>query len=642
MTGKSWLPVFRDEPAKALAGVVAVLYAVFHLWLSVSGLLATLQQAYLHLTFALVIIYLIKPAFPAGSRFARFRWAIDLPCIAGALALGLHMAINFLDIADRGAGDPTLTTTILGGVAVVLVIDATRRMMGWALPVIALVFLGYAFAGPYLPGALAHRGYDLERVVSVLYASTSGIAGTPLQTSASYVAIFVIFAAFLDVSGAGKFFIDWSYAGFGWLRGGPAKVAILSSLLMGTVSGSAVANVAATGTFTIPVMKKAGLKPAFAGAVEAAASSGGQIMPPVMGAAAFIMVEIMGTSYNSIMKAAIIPGFFYFLAVFCMVDFQVAKQGIRGIPRSDLPNPTKVFLSGWHLILPLLLLMYLLVVVSYTPILSAFWATVAVVAISWLRGNTRMGPDKLWEALRKGGNSMLEVAMACATAGIVVGILLLSGLAMRLSTLMVTWSGGQLMPLLIITMLISLILGMGLPTSAVYIVLATMVVPAMIQLGVTPMAAHMFAFYFGVLANVTPPVAIAAYTGAGIAGANPMVTGLIAFRLALAGFILPFMWVYNPALLLDGDPTRVAIAVVTATAGIVALAGAAQGYLFGNALWFERIALLAGSLMLIVPGWRTDLIGVVLIAAAIVSRFTIAGRNRVPAEAAVPVREAAG
>ncbi len=640
MMENEWLKELRDKPARAMAGAIAVAYAAFHLWLSAIGQLATLQQAYLHLAFALVIIYLLKPAFPAGSRFAKLRWVIDLPCMAGAIGLGAHMAINFLDIADRGAGDPTMTTTVLGGIAVLLILDATRRMMGWALPIIALVFLAYAFAGPHLPGSLAHRGYDLGRVVSVLYASTSGIAGTPLQTSASYVAIFVIFAAFLDVSGAGKFFIDWSYAGFGWLRGGPAKVAILASVMMGTISGSAVANVAATGTFTIPVMKKAGLKPAFAGAVEAAASSGGQIMPPVMGAAAFIMVELMGTSYNEIMKAAIFPGFFYFLAVFCMVDFQVAKQGIRGIPRSELPNATKVFLSGWHLILPLILLMYLLVVVEYTPILSAFYSVVAVVAVSWMRGNTRMGVSKLLESLRMGGNSMLECAMACATAGIVVGILLLTGLAMRLSTLMVDWSGGMLMPLLIITMLISLILGMGLPTSAVYIVLATLVVPAMTKLGVTPMAAHMFAFYFGVLANVTPPVAIASYTGAGIAGANPMATGLIAFRLALAGFILPFMWVYNPALLLDGDTTQVVIAVTSATVGIIALAASVQGYLFGHALWRERLALLAGALMLIVPGWQTDLIGVAMIAIAIISRFYSASEGRIPVEASRDTVEA--
>ena len=640
MVAENTLNSFRTDPVKAMAAAIAVAFALFHLWLSVYGVLATLQQAYLHLTFALVIIFLIKPSIREDSRFAGLRWFIDLPCIMAAIGLGGHMALNFMDIADRGGGDPTMATMILGGFAVFLTLEGTRRMMGWALPTIALVFLVYAFIGPHLPGAFAHRGYGLQRVVSVLYATPSGIAGTPLQTSASYVAIFVIFAGFLDVSGAGKFFIDWSYAAFGWLRGGPAKVAIFASALMGTVSGSAVANVAATGAFTIPVMKKAGLRPSFAGAVEAAASSGGQIMPPVMGAAAFIMVEIMGTSYISIMKAAIFPGILYFLAVFCMVDFQVAKQGIKGIAKELLPNAWKVFLGGWHLILPLILLVYLLVVVQYTPIKSAFWSVVAVVVVSWLRGNTRMGPTRLWEALRRGGNSMLEVAMACASAGIVVGIMLLTGLALRLSSMMVEWSGGHLMPLLLITMVISLILGMGLPTSAVYIVLATLVVPALTKLGIDPMAAHMFAFYFGVLANVTPPVAIASYTGAGIAGANPMTTGLIAFRIALAGFILPFMWVYNPALILQGDTVHVALAVTTATVGIVSLAASVQGYLFGNARWIERGVLFIGAMMLIVSGWQTDLIGVALICVAIAARFVFPGEGRVPqATTVTPISE---
>ncbi|WP_340107823.1 TRAP transporter permease [Pikeienuella sp. HZG-20] len=613
-----------------VSGVVMAAYSLFHLWLSVIGVLATLQQVYIHLTFALVIIFLIKPAFAAGSRLAHLRWAVDLPCIIGAILLGAHMTLNFMDIADRGGGDPSMATVVLGGVAVLLTIEATRRMMGLALPIITAIFIAYAFLGPYLPGALAHRGYGLERVVSMLYATTSGIAGTPLQTSASYVAIFVIFAGFLDASGAGKFFIDWSFAGLGWMRGGPAKVAVIASALMGTVSGSSVANVAATGTFTIPVMKRAGLKKAFAGAVEAAASSGGQIMPPVMGAAAFIMVEIMGAPYTSIMKAAIVPGLLYFLAVFCMIDFQVAKQGIKGIPKQELPDAWEIFKEGWHLILPLILLLYLLIYVEYTPIKSAFWSVVAVVAISWMRGRTRMGPARIFQALRQGGKSMLEVATACASAGIVVGVMLLTGLALRLSSLMVDWSGGNLMPLLLITMVISLILGMGLPTSAVYIVLATMVVPAMTAVGVDPMAAHLFVFYFGVLANVTPPVAIAAFAGAGIAGADPMKTGVIAFRIALAGFILPFMWVYNPAIILDGAPLQIAIAVLTATIGIISLAAAVQGYLFGNARWFERLLLLGGSLTLIMSGVSTDLAGFAMIGLAVATRFLIPGVNRRP------------
>lgn len=615
----------KQDPLHALISVIFAVYACFHLWLSVHGVLATLQQAYLHLSFAMVLIFLTRPAFKADSPYRRLRWLIDLPCIVGAVAIGAHMTLDFMDIVDRGAGDPTQFTIWLGGIAALLTLEGTRRMSGWALPIIAIVFIVYSFVGPYLPGALAHRGYDLERLVTMLYATTSGIAGTPLQTSASYVAIFVIFAAFLDVSGAGKFFIDWSYAAFGWLRGGPAKVAIFASALMGTVSGSAVANVAATGAFTIPVMKKAGLKPAFAGAVEAAASSGGQIMPPVMGAAAFIMVEIMGSSYNAIMTAALLPGILYFLAIYFMVDFEVAKQGIKGIPRSQLPSSWGVFKSGWHLVMPLVLLIYLLLGVGYTPLKSAFWSAVAVVCVSWARPSTAMGPEKLFLALREGGKAMLDVAMACGSAGIVVGIMLLTGLALRLSGIIVEFSGGHLFPLLIITMLVSLVLGMGLPTSAVYVVLATLVVPAMTQLGVEPMAAHMFALYFGVLANVTPPVAIASYTGATIAGANAMTTGVIAFRLSLAGFIMPFMWVYNPALLMQGSTLEVGLAAFTATMGIIALAAAIQGYLFGLATKLQRVLLFAGAMLLITAGWRTDLAGLALV--GLVAFMQLSGRN---------------
>jgi len=605
-----------------VVAVIAAAFSLFHLWTSYGGTLATLQQNYIHLSFALTLIFMTQPAWGERSRFARFRWLVDGPLVVGSIAIGYYPAINFLDIAERGAGDPTTVGVALGVVAIVLVIDATRRMIGWALPALAILFLIYGFLGPYFPGAFGHRGYDLERIAATLYLTTSGISGTPLQVSATYVAIFVIFAAFLDVSGAGKFFIEWSYSALAWLRGGPAKVAIIASALMGTVSGSAVANVAATGTFTIPIMKRAGVRPAFAGAVEAAASSGGQIMPPVMGAAAFIMVEIMGVSYTQIMAAAVLPGILYFLAVFAMVDFEVAKLGIRGLPRAELPNSWIIFKQGWHLLAPLVLLIYLLVIVEYTPTKSAFFAVVAVIASSALRRATRMGPRKLWTALQRGGKSMLEVAAACSCAGIIIGILMLTGLALRLSSIMVDMSGGELFPLMLVTMVVSLLLGMGLPTSAVYVVLAILVVPAMTKIGVDLMAAHMFVFYFGVLANVTPPVAIAAYTGAGIAGSNPTTTGIIAFRIALAGFILPFMWVYNPALLMNGSPTQIIFAVISGVVGIVTLASAVQGYLFGaNARIYQRVLLFAAALALIKPGLLSDFAGLGLLAVVLATRF---------------------
>jgi len=624
-TSIRWRHLLEWEKGLAVTiGVIAAAFTLFHLVVSFRGGLSTLQQVYIHLGFALVLVFLTRPSLTPTSAFRHLRWVIDLPLVAASVAISSYPVLYFMDISTRGAGNPTEFSVALGVIAVVLVLEATRRMVGWALPILAGVSILYAFLGPHMPGLLAHRGFDLERIAATLYLTTSGIAGTPLQVSASYVAIFVIFAAFLNTSGAGKFFIDWSYAALAWFRGGPAKVAILGSALMGTINGSAVANTVATGTFTIPIMKRSGLPPAFSGAVEATASSGGQLMPPVMGAAAFIMVEIMGRPYSDIIVAAALPAALYFMAIFTMVDFQVARLGIKGVPRSELPRPMAIFKEGWHLLAPLIVLIFLLVVVRYTPIKAAFFGVVVVIIASFLRANSRMMPTKLYQACREGGLALLEVALACAAAGITIGVLLLSGLALRLSGILIDVSGGDLMVLLFLTMAVSIILGMGLPTSAVYVILATLVVPAMVRLGVEPIAAHLFVFYFGVMANVTPPVAIAAYAAAGLAGADPSATGVAAFKLALAGFVLPFMWVYSPALLLEGNTLHVLLAVGSAVIGILALAGAVQGYLFSSrARWYERVALALGAIMLIKAGFVTDAIGLGSIGLAILSRYVL-------------------
>lgn len=618
-----------------LAGALAICAAVFHLWTAYAGTLPTMQQVYVHLGFALVLIFLLNPAFAPDSRLARLRWPVDAALIVLSVAISAYAVINFLEIAERGAGDPTQVAVVLGVVATLVIIEATRRVLGWALPVLSSVFILYAFVGPWLPGLLAHRGFDIERLSATFYLSTNGIAGTPLQVSSTYIAVFVIFAAFLDVSGAGKFFIDWSYAGLAWMRGGPAKVAVLASAMMGTINGSAVANTVATGTFTIPVMKRAGLRATFAGAVEAAASSGGQIVPPVMGAAAFIMVEILGEPYSKIMTAAIMPALLYYFALLLMIDFEVAGQGIRGVPRSELPSAWGIFRKGWYLVLPLVLLIWMLVYVGYTPLKSAFYGVMSVIVVSWASRATGMGPKKILAALEQGGKGLLEVAAACACAGITIGVLMVTGLALRMSGILIDVSGGNLMVLLVLTMLISIILGMGLPTSAVYIVLAALVVPAMTRLGVDPLAAHLFVFYFGVMANVTPPVAIAAYAGAAIAGADATRTGLIAFRLAFAGFLLPFFWVFNPALILQGDTASIMLAVVTAVIGITAFAAALQNYLFGaRANLVQRLVLGAGALLLLKPGLASDAAGLGLIALSLGWRFVTGGRPLRNSEAA--------
>jgi TRAP transporter 4TM/12TM fusion protein len=498
------------------------------------------------------------------------------------------------------------------------------------MPILAVFFIVYAFYGRSFPGMLAHRGFDLERISAVLYLTTEGISGLPLQVSATYVAAFVIFAAFLDVSGAGRFFIDWSNALVGWVRGGPAKVAVIASALMGTISGSAVANVVSTGPFTIPLMKHVGLRPAFAGGVEAAASSGGQIMPPVMGAAAFIMVEILGVPYTEIVTAAILPAILYFIGILVMIDLEVSRLGIKGLDRSELGAASQIFLAKGHLALPLVALLFLLFYVDYTPTTSAFFATCAVIVSCYLRRSTWLPLREILEGLRRGGMGLLEVAAVCACAGIVIGVMMLTGLGLRLSAIMIDVSGGSLGVLLVLTAVVALILGMGLPSSAVYVVLATLIAPAMVKLGVDPIAAHLFVFYFGVLGNVTPPVAIAAYAAAALAGANATATGIAAFRLALAGFLLPFIWIYSPSLILKGELLEVVGTTVSAIIGIVALSGALQGYLWQLPLsTIARILLLGASIALIVPGWQTDAVGLTLIAVTVfLSRYSRDRSNR--------------
>jgi len=619
-------PSFLDKTAHRAMAILAVVLAFFHVFTSITGLLPSMQQAYFHLGLVLAMVFLFKPLLQTDSGVAKASRVVDFGLALASLLVCGYVVVNFFDIAARGSGDPSELTVMLGLVATVLLLEATRRMIGWALPILALVFIVYAFIGPYLPMEIAHRGFSIRKLSSSLFVSTSGIPGTPLQVSATYVAIFVIFAAFLEKSGAGKFFIDWSYASLGRLRGGPAKVAVVGSSLMGTINGSAVANTVATGTFTIPLMKRSGMKPEVAGAVEAASSSDGQIMPPVMGAAAFIMVEMLGVPYAKIMEAAIFPAILYYLSLFLMIDFYVARQGLTGVPKHLLPDASQIFRQGWYLTLPLLMLIALLVFVGYTPIRSAFYALLATIVVSWVSREYRMGPKRVLEALQAGGRGMLEVAVACATAGIIIAVLVVSGLALRISSLLIDLSGGSLMLLMVLTMIVSLIMGMGLPTSAVYIVLATLVVPAMTELGVNPLAAHFFVLYFGVMANVTPPVALAAYAGAAIAKANANRTGVVAFRLALAGFILPFCWAYNPALVLQGSWTEIVPAVLTAVVGIVALAGAVQGYLFKQgATGLQRLLLAAGAILVILPDLATDAIGITLIGLAILLRYTLGG-----------------
>ena len=618
-----------------ITAAMAVITTLFFMYTAYEGSLTAVTQRSLLLSPALALTFL---AFPPHKRLARRAWlALDAALALLSLIVGLHFIVTEEAAALRG-GASGVEDLIYGILLMLLVLEATRRAMGLALPLIAVATIAFAYFGPLMPDLIRHRGIGLDYIVTYSTVQTEGIWGVALAVTASTIIYFIVYGAFLFQSGGGALFIDLSNALFGTVRGGPAKLAVVASGLFGTISGSAPANVVGTGTFTIPLMKKVGYHPDFAGAVEAVASSGGQIMPPVMGAAAFIMADILGISYLAVCLAATLPAVLYYLAAFVMVDLEAAKRGLRGVPRSELPQLSRVLLSSGHLLLSPVLLIFLLAVMQYSPMLSAFWTIVATVLLASLRRSTRMGLRQLLRALEKGMQETAPIAVAAACIGIVIGMVNATGLGLNLSNVLVSIAGGNLFILLLLTMITSLILGMGLPTVACYVILAVLVAPALVSLGVDRVAAHLFVFYFGIISAITPPVAMAAYVAAGISGGNFLRTGFIATRLAVNGFLLPFMFVYNPALILKGPLPDVVLATVSAIIGTVALAAALQGYALRPLARWERVPLLVGALALIHPGLLTDLIGYALVG-FIVTR-QVAGelaRRRRSAAAAPPL-----
>jgi TRAP transporter 4TM/12TM fusion protein len=454
-----------------------------------------------------------------------------------------------------------------------------------------------------------------------MYLTTEGIFGVPLGVSASYIYLFIFLTAMLEKSGMGQFLLDLAMALMGRYTGGPAKTAVLASGLMGTLSGSAVANVAGTGTFTIPLMKANGYKPHFAGAVEACASSGGQLMPPIMGAAAFIIAEFLGIPYIAVVIAALAPALLYYLGVMMGVHFEAARLGLVGLPKERLPQLKAVLKEGWPLLLPLIVLVYFLGVLQYTPVRSAFYAIVVMFVVSYFKRSTYITPARLVEGIRAAGRNILTVALACAAAGLVIGSINLTGLGLKLSAFIIELSGGNLLLALVLTMIISLVMGMGLPTTAAYIVVGTMAAPALIKMGLPDIAAHLFVFYFAIISAITPPVALAAYAAAGIAKDDPMRIGFTALRLGLAAFIVPFMFAYSPRLVAIGTPAEILWSVFTACVGVVALAAGVIGYCVKPASVFERVLFGAGAILLIHGGLLTDALGFILVAAALAMQW---------------------
>jgi len=590
---------------------VAITFSVFQLYTASFGILDAQLQRACHLGFGLALAFLLYPAKKSWRR-DKLHPLDAILAFLGAAAPA-YIVIFYRELVLRAA-IPTPTDVFIGAIGILLVIEAARRVVGIPMVCVVLFFVVYAFAGPYLPGVFAHRGLTINQFVSHIYFTTEGIFGIPLGVSSTFIFLFILFGAYLESTGLGKFFIDVANAVAGWASGGPAKVAVLSSGLMGTVSGSSVANVVGTGSLTIPMMKKLGYHKNFAGAVEAASSTGGQLMPPVMGAAAFLMAEFVGVPYVEIVKAAVIPAFLYFTGVWLGVHFEAQRGKLKGIPRNELPKLFDILRERGHLAIPLIVIVWLLVT-GYTPMRAALVAILLSIICSAIKKSTRMKLSDVVKGLENGARNVLGVLVACAAAGIIIGVVTKTGVGLKLASGLLELSGGLLLPSMFLTMITAIVLGMGVPTTANYVITSTIAAPALLQMGVPILAAHMFVFYFGIIADVTPPVALAAYAGAGISGGNALKTGVNASKLAIAAFIIPYMFVLNPELLLvDGLTGGLLISLVTALVGMVALSSSLIGYLADNLNSITRIILAIGGLMMIKPGIVTDIIGIAIFA----------------------------
>lgn len=585
--------------------------SLFHLYTAGFRTMPITIQRAIHLTFAIVAVYILYPATRKGHK-THTPWYDWFLAAASCVVVG-YIIFFFNDIARRGA-EPLPYEIWLGVAAIALVLEAGRRVVGNVLPCLSILFLAYCKFGNYAPGMFQIRGYSLNRIIQHMYLTPEGIFGLALGVSATFVIVFIIFGAFLSQSGGARFFNELALSIAGGKPGGPAKVAVVASGLLGTINGSSVANVATTGTFTIPLMKRVGYPAYYAGAVEACASTGGQLMPPIMGAGAFIMSEFLGVSYLSIAAAAIFPALLYYMAIFTNVHVRARKQKLEGLPKDQLPALGDVMRSEGHLLVPVIVIIVTLLM-KYTPLRAGFIGIVSVIIMSALKKNTRMSAKDMLKALEEGARGGLGVALACALVGFVVGTSSLTSLGLTISNNIVNISGGHLMLTLIMAMVACLVLGMGLPTTANYIVCSTIIAPALIGMKVLPLAAHLFVFYFGIMADLTPPVCLAAFTGAGIAGASPAKTGITATRIALASYLLPYAFVYNPMLLLqDVEPVMLAVLAISALFGVIVLAGSFEGWMFRDLKKYERAVVFVMALTAIHHDMMLSVVATVLIA----------------------------
>ncbi len=653
-----------DSPGTGLRGAVfavAILFSSYQIWMAAFHPLSSQVIRALHVGFVLLMIFILYPPLQGGSTGAArlgkiLGWTLGLV----GFVFSLYHWVFESDLTAR-AGELIPMDWVIGVTIVALVFEAARRAMGWGLPLICGIFLLYGLFGQHLPGPLAHRGFGLDQIVSTLAFGTEGIYGTPAYVSSTYIFLFILFGAFLEQAGMINLFNDFALGTVGHTRGGPAKVSVISSALMGTINGSGVANVVTTGQFTIPLMKRFGYAPAFAGGVEATASMGGQIMPPVMGAVAFIMAETINVPYVDIVKAAVIPAMLYFFTAFWMVHLEAGRKGLTGLSREECPNPWTAVRQRWYLLLPLIGLVALLfsgytpmfsgtvglaltVVLIFgaavasgvrgTPLRALFWVllgfacagffyfgvgtfivvTLLLVALTYIR---RTGGDArrlALAALADGARHALPVAIACALVGVIIGIINLTGVAAELGGRIILIGEKSLFLALFLTMLTCLVLGMGIPTIPNYIITSSLAAPVLLQLGVPLIVSHMFVFYFGIMADLTPPVALAAFAAAPIARESGLKIGMQAVRIAIAGFVVPYMAVYSPALMLQGGTWLATVWVVFKALVAVTMWGAgAIGYLFGPLNWLERLVAVASASLLVVALPMTDEVGLLAV-----------------------------
>lgn len=593
------------------APLVAIAWSIFQIYAVLIGFLHPLILYPVHVSFATVLVFLNFPF----SKHGKASKVLDYLLAAVTFVIGIYLVLNFTRFSTRipFVDSPTPTDIFLGIVLVIMLLEACRRTVGWSLTIIALLFISYGFVGQQMPGLLAHRGLSLARFIDLQVLSPNGIFGLPTGVSAELVFYFILFGAFLERSGGGELFSDLAYSLTGRVRGGAAKASLVSSALYGTISGSAVANVVVDGMITIPLMKRSGFRPHFAAAVEAVASTGGQIMPPVMGAAAFILAQIVGVSYWQVAIAAAIPACLYYVALFFAIDFESAKRGLVGLTKAELPDVKTGLKLRIHLIIPLALLVYYIISGDITPVTAVLRSLAAVVIISFVRKATWMTPVRILNALEKGAKESVSVAVPCAVAGIIIGVIINSGLGLKFSDIMLFLSGGYLMLTLILVMIAVIILGMGMPTSAAYLMAAILMAPALVNLGVPTLAAHLFIFYFAVISMITPPVALASYAAASIGEADLWKTGVTGMKIALPGFLIPFIFVYDGGILLQGSLTDIVWRTFVSILGVAGLAGAIMSYFVKPTGPIVRIILGIGALMLILPENMTDFIGLALL-----------------------------